>query len=68
MAESGKRGYTDITISFGKHKGKLLADVPNSYVAWLARQEFVEVQHAELFRLVQLEMKYRYDFNIIIEE
>jgi uncharacterized protein (DUF3820 family) len=67
MAESGERGYEDIKLTFGKHKDKLLADVPNTYLDWLLNQEFVELQHPKLFRLAKLEEHYRQEFDIYID-
>ena len=68
MAQSGEHGYEDIAMPFGKHKGTLLADVPNSYLDWLLEQEFVEVKHPKLYRLAKLENHYRQEFDIYIDE
>jgi uncharacterized protein (DUF3820 family) len=61
-------GYEDIEIPFGMHKGKLLADIPNSYLAWLLDQEFVEVRHHRLYTMAKLEQQYRIANNIYIED
>ena len=65
--ESSERGYEDIKIPFGIHKGSLLADVSNSYLSWLLGQEFVEIQYPKLYRLAKLEEQYRVNFDIHIE-
>jgi len=60
--------YKDVRLEFGKFKGRLLADVPNSYLTWMEDQEFVETRHPTLYRMALLERKYRNDFNIVVEE
>lgn len=59
-------GYEDIEIPFGKYKGELLADIPNSYLIWLLDQEFVEVRHHRLYTMAKLEQQYRIANNIYI--
>ena len=61
-------GYEDMAMPFGMHKGKLLADVPNSYLVWLPDQEFVEVRHHKLYTMAKLEQQYRIANNIYIED
>lgn len=68
MAESGEKGYEDIALPFGKYKGKLLADVPNSYLNWLLDQEFVEEKYSKLYQIAKLEKHYRQQFDIHIDE
>ncbi len=33
---------SDITLTFGKHKGEKLSDVPNNYKAWLSEQDWID--------------------------
>lgn len=33
---------SDITLAFGKYKGKKLSDVPNNYKAWLSEQDWID--------------------------
>jgi len=66
-AIEAKKKYRDVKLPFGKYSGELLADVPNSYLGWLADQEFVENRHPTLYRMALLEKKYRSDFDIVIE-
>ncbi len=40
-----------LTMPFGKHKGKLLADLPGNYLHWFAREGFPK---GELGRLLAL--------------
>lgn len=40
-----------MTMPFGKHKGKLLADLPGNYLHWFAREGFPK---GELGRLLAL--------------
>jgi uncharacterized protein (DUF3820 family) len=47
---------TPITIPFGKHKGQNLDDVPDSYLIWLLKQDWVETKFSRLYnRLLELE-------------
>jgi uncharacterized protein (DUF3820 family) len=57
----------DIVLTFGKHKGELLADVPNGYLDWLSDQEFVEEKYSDLFQQVKIERAYREQHGIKIE-
>lgn len=36
-------------MPFGKHKDKRLIDVPDSYLLWLLRQDWVEEKYPELW-------------------
>ena len=38
-------------MPFGKHKGRVIADLPGNYLAWFAREGFPQ---GELGRLLQL--------------
>lgn len=54
-----------LAMPFGKHKGKLIADLPGNYLAWFAREGFpkgeigrllalmVEIDHNGLRHLLQ---------------
>ena len=61
-----EKGYEDIEMPFGSHKGELLADVPNSYLKWILDQEFVEEKYPRLYKLAKMEEQYRITFNINI--
>ena len=63
---SSERGYEDIKIPFGTHKGELLADIPNSFLSWLLDQEFLEDQYPKLHKLAKIEEQYRINFDIYI--
>ena len=42
--------YTDKTLmTFGKHKGKPLGEIPASYLDWLLGEEFVKINHRRLY-------------------
>lgn len=58
--------YQDIKIPFGKHKGELLADIPNSYLNWLLDQEFFETKFKPIWEMAKQEIAYRNKFNIFI--
>jgi uncharacterized protein (DUF3820 family) len=40
-----------LPMPYGKHKGRVLADLPGNYLAWFAREGFPK---SELGRLLQL--------------
>lgn len=40
-----------VPMPYGKHKGRVLADLPGNYLAWFAREGFPK---GELGRLLQL--------------
>lgn len=66
-AIADKKKYRDVKMTFGKHNGELIADIPNGYLEWLTDQEFVENRYPTLYRMALLEKKYRNDFDIVIE-
>ena len=55
----------DMQIPFGKFRGHLIADVPNSYLKWLIG-EGVE-NFPELKAQIEIELKYRKDYDIYIK-
>ena len=40
-------------VPFGKHQGKLLADLPGNYLNWFAREGFPEGEIGRLLQLMQ---------------
>ena len=40
-------------MPFGKHQGKLLADLPGNYLTWFAREGFPEGEIGRLLQLMQ---------------
>jgi uncharacterized protein (DUF3820 family) len=56
--------YRDLKMPFGKHKGELLADIPNSYLDWLLEQDFFEEKFREQWLMTKKELDYRKKFNI----
>ena len=41
-----------MTMPFGKHQGKLLADLPGNYLNWLAREGFPKGEIGRLLALM----------------
>lgn len=41
------------TMPFGKHKGKLIADLPGNYLNWFAREGFPAGEIGRLLSLMQ---------------
>ena len=42
-----------MTMPFGKHQGKLLADLPGTYLNWFAREGFPKGEIGRLLALMQ---------------
>ena len=42
-----------MTMPFGKHQGKLLADLPGNYLNWFAREGFPKGEIGRLLALMQ---------------
>lgn len=42
-----------MTMPFGKHQGKLLADLPGNYLNWFAREGFPRSEVGRLLALMQ---------------
>jgi uncharacterized protein (DUF3820 family) len=40
-------------MPYGKHKGRLIADLPGNYLNWFAREGFPQGEVGELLRLMQ---------------
>lgn len=60
------KSYRDMKIPFGKHRGELLADIPNSYLEWLLEQDFFEEKFREHWLMSKKEVEYRRKFNIYV--
>ena len=41
-----------LPMPFGKHKGKLIADLPGNYLAWFAREGFPKGEIGRLLALM----------------
>ena len=41
------------TMPFGKHKGRLIADLPGNYLNWFAREGFPKSEIGRLLSLMQ---------------
>ncbi|MBI5920906.1 MAG: DUF3820 family protein [Betaproteobacteria bacterium] len=41
------------TMPFGKHKGRLIADLPGNYLNWFAREGFPKGEIGRLLSLMQ---------------
>ena len=64
-------GHIDTTryrITFGKHKGKSVADLPSDYLRWLCGEDWVEEKHEQLFELAQAELNWRDEMGQHCEE
>ena len=56
----------DYKLTFGKFKGQLLADVPNTYLVWLEEQDFVYQKFPEMAKQIKIEIEYRNKFEVDI--
>ena len=50
-ADLGK--LTRIEMPFGKHKGRIIADLPGNYLNWFAREGFPPGEIGRLLQLMQ---------------
>lgn len=55
-------------MPFGKHKGESIADLPSSYLRWLAEQDWFESRYEHLLEVVQHELDWRGETNQHWEE
>lgn len=60
--------HKDMKMPFGLHKGVLIADLPDSYLAWLREQDWFWKKFPEHVEQVKIEQKYRKDHDITIKE
>ena len=44
---------THIEMPFGKHKGRIIADLPGNYLNWFAREGFPPGEIGRLLQLMQ---------------
>lgn len=56
--------HEDMAMPFGKHKGELVADIPDSYLRWLLDQEWVENDYPDLHEQLEIEYGYRKTWRI----
>jgi uncharacterized protein (DUF3820 family) len=56
------------TLVFGKHIGKSIEDVPNSYLKWLLEQEWFCTTFCYAVAWLEKELDYRERFDITIKE
>jgi uncharacterized protein (DUF3820 family) len=58
----------DTPMPFGKYKGKLICDLPNSYIFWLLDQDWVVKDWPNLYEQIQIENQYRDKFGFDEDE
>jgi len=46
----------------------LIADIPNKYLTWIVGEKWFRDKFKDLYEQCIIEIKYRKDFDIIIEE
>ena len=54
----------DEPMPFGKFKGKLICDLPNSYLIWLLDQEWMAKDYPNLYTQLKIENTYRNRFGV----
>jgi uncharacterized protein (DUF3820 family) len=57
----------DISLTFGKYNGVLIADIPNQYLGWIMDQNWFCSQYPGIAKQVEIELIYRNKFDIIID-
>lgn len=50
-------------LSFGKHIGKDIEDVPSNYLEWVVQQNWFQDAHEELVTSIESELSYRTDHS-----
>jgi len=58
----------DIYFTFGKYNGTLIADIPNKYLEWIIGENWFKTKFKELKDQVEIEIKYRKQYDITIKE
>jgi uncharacterized protein (DUF3820 family) len=58
----------DIPFTFGKYRDILIADIPNKYLTWIVGEKWFRDKFVDLYEQAIIEIKYRKDFDITIEE
>ena len=53
MQQDDLQKLVSITMPFGKHKGRILADLPGNYLNWFAREGFPKNEIGRLLQLMQ---------------
>lgn len=56
--------YEDKPMPFGKYKGTLIADIPNSYLQYLVGEDFFKEKYNLLWKIAVKEVEYRKKFDI----
>lgn len=51
--------HQDTRLTFGKHKGEILADIDTNYLMWLFDQDWFETDHPHTYKQVKIELKFR---------
>lgn len=53
MQQDDLQKLVSIAMPFGKHKGRVLADLPGNYLNWFAREGFPKNEIGRLLQLMQ---------------
>lgn len=56
--------HEDVPMPFGKHKGELVADIPDGYLRWLIDQEWVQDDYPDLYDQLKIEYGYRKTWGV----
>lgn len=56
----------DIPLPFGKYKGVLICDIPDSYLKWVSGEAWFK-QKKDLAEQVAIELDYRRRMNIKVD-
>lgn len=56
--------YEDIPLPFGKHKGKLICDIPSLYLQWLLDQDWFVRDHPKMEEMIKMELDYRKKWEV----
>lgn len=53
MQQDDLQKLVSIAMPYGKHKGRILADLPGNYLNWFAREGFPKNEIGRLLQLMQ---------------
>ena len=50
-------------LSFGKHEGEDIEDIPSDYLRWLLETEWFDKKHVDMVEPIETELEFRDRFD-----
>ena len=63
-----KNEYEDVPMPLGKFKGKLICNIPNSYLEWIVGEKWFKQKYSRLCIIAEMEIAYRKRYDVIIKD